>query len=77
MCEDDCPYCEARHMAPHTSDDLTEVIEWRGDAFIVLRSPETAEHDPNYGEIGIFSTRAEAEAFWRQAVQGKQKSAKH
>jgi hypothetical protein len=50
-------------MSPFKSDDLTEVIEQNGDKFVVLWSPETAEHDPNYCELGIFSTRRQAEAF--------------
>ena len=62
-CEDDCPSCGARHMTPQTSDDLTEVIEREGDDFVVLWSPETAGHDPNYRELGRFPTRAQAESF--------------
>jgi hypothetical protein len=50
-------------MSPYESDDLTEVIERDGQEFIVLWSPETAEHEPAYRELGRFSTRAEAEAF--------------
>jgi hypothetical protein len=63
MCEDDCPYCEERHMSPRASDDLTEVIESRGDSFVILRSPETAEDEPDYNEVGEFRGLAEAEAF--------------
>lgn len=63
MCEDDCPNCDARHMTARSSDDLTEVIEKEGNDFVVLWSPETAEHDPAYCELGRFSTRPEAEAF--------------
>lgn len=63
MCDDDCPRCGARHMSPHKSDDLTEAIELGGGEFVVLWSPETAEHDPAYCELGRFPTRAEAEAF--------------
>jgi DNA-directed RNA polymerase subunit RPC12/RpoP len=63
MCDDDCPYCGARHMSPEKSDDLTEVIRRRGDTFVILRSPRGAEHSPEYLEIAKFSTREEAEAF--------------
>lgn len=63
MCDDDCPRCDARHMTPHESDDLTEVICRDGNKFVVLWSPETAEHEPDYRELGRFDTRAEAEAF--------------
>jgi predicted nucleic acid-binding Zn-ribbon protein len=63
MCDDDCPECGARHMSPGDSAELTEVIEKDGDVFVVLWSPETAEHDPDYRELGRFRSRAEAEAF--------------
>ncbi|MFN3348765.1 hypothetical protein [Pseudorhodoplanes sp.] len=54
MCDDDCPRCGARHMSPSDSDDLTKIIEPRESAFVVLCSPETAEHDPDYRELGTF-----------------------
>jgi predicted nucleic acid-binding Zn-ribbon protein len=63
MCDDDCPDCGARHMSPLESDDLTEVIEKKGKEFVVLWSPETAEHDPAYCELGRFPSEAEAKAF--------------
>jgi hypothetical protein len=50
-------------MSPLKSDDLTTAIEQHGDAFVVLRSPETAGHDPNYREMAIFATRDQAENF--------------
>jgi hypothetical protein len=66
MCDDDCPDCGARHMSPEESDDLTEVIEPHGAEFAVLRSPETAEHDPDYIEVATFSTRELAEVYLRR-----------
>jgi hypothetical protein len=63
MCDDDCPDCGALHMSPYESDDLTEVIEPDGGEFVVLRSPETAEHCADYCELGRFPSRARAEAF--------------
>jgi predicted nucleic acid-binding Zn-ribbon protein len=66
MCDDDCPHCGARHMSPGESDDLTEVIEPHGAEFVVLRSPETAEHDPDYSTVGTFSTRELAEVYLRR-----------
>jgi len=62
MCDDDCRRCGARHMAPYESDDLTEVISKKNGRFVVLWSPETAEHSADYCELGCFATRAEAEA---------------
>lgn len=50
-------------MTPYKSDDLTELIEQEGNEFIVLRSSDTAEHDPDYRELGRFPTRAAADAF--------------
>lgn len=50
-------------MTPYDSDDLTEVINEQGGEFVVLRSPETAEHYADYCELGRFASRAEAEAF--------------
>jgi hypothetical protein len=50
-------------MSPYGSDDLTTVIALNKGQFVVLWSPETAEHDPDYCELGRFVTRADAEAF--------------
>ena len=57
MCDDDCPHCGARHMSPYESDDLTDVIEKRDGEYVVLRSPETAEHQPAYRKLGSFRRR--------------------
>lgn len=62
-CDDDCPHCGARHMSPSRSDDLTELVEAEGSTFVVLRSPDTAEHEPDYEEIGRFPTEAKAKEF--------------
>jgi len=50
-------------MSPVRSEDLTELVEQEGQEFVVLRSSDTAEHDPDYRELGRFPTRAKAEAF--------------
>lgn len=50
-------------MTPFKSDDLTEVIEENDGTFVVLWSPETAEEQPDYCELGRFPTRADAAAF--------------
>jgi hypothetical protein len=63
MCDDDCRQCGARHMSPYNCDDLTEMIVPDGIEFIVLWSPETAEHTAEYRELGRFATRADAETF--------------
>lgn len=62
-CDDDSRYCGARHISPYNSDDLTAMIVPDGHDFIVLWSPETAEHDADYRELGRFATRSEAESF--------------
>ena len=63
MCDDECPHCGARDMTPFKSEDLTGLVEQEGVEFVVLRSPESAEHDPDYRELGRFPTRAQAEEF--------------
>jgi hypothetical protein len=62
-CDDQCPHCGARDMTPFDSEDLTELVEKEGDEFVVLRSPETAEHDPGYVELGRFPSREKALEF--------------
>ena len=69
MCDDDCPHCGARHMSPYDSDDLTEIVAEDNDEFVVLRSPDAAEHRANYCELGRFPTRAQAEAFLAKRSQ--------
>ena len=63
MCDDDCPHCGARHMSPFKSDDLTTIIELSNKDYIVLRSPESAEHDPDYHKLERFRTRRQAETY--------------
>ncbi len=63
MCDDECPHCGSRDHSPEDSEDLTEVIVAEDDEFVVLLSPDTAEHDPDYQEIGRFPTREAAQAF--------------
>lgn len=50
-------------MSPVESDDLTEIVERRGDVFAALRSPASAEHDPDYVDHGAFTTRQLAEVY--------------
>jgi hypothetical protein len=50
-------------MSPYKSDDLTELIEEDGGEFVVLRSPEAAEHNADYQELGRFPSREKAEEF--------------
>jgi hypothetical protein len=50
-------------MTPFKSEDLTELVEQDGDEFVVLRSPDTAEHDADYRELGRFSSLEKAEEF--------------
>jgi hypothetical protein len=42
---------------------LTELIERDGNEFVVLRSPDTAEDDPDYKEPDRFPSCAKAEQF--------------
>jgi hypothetical protein len=50
-------------MSPYKSDDLTELVVPEANEFIILRSPYSAEHDPDYEELGRFPTQAKAEEF--------------
>jgi hypothetical protein len=50
-------------MSPFDSENLTELVEQDGNEFVAIRSPNTAEHDPDYRELGRFSTHGEAEEF--------------
>jgi len=63
MCDDTCPRCGARDMTPASSEDLTILITKEGGKFVILRSPETAEYDPDYCELGRFSTEHQAVEF--------------
>jgi hypothetical protein len=63
MCDDTCPHCGARNMTPYESEELTTLIEEEGKEFVVLWSPETAEHEPNYRELGRFPSREKALEF--------------
>jgi predicted nucleic acid-binding Zn-ribbon protein len=62
-CDDDCPKCGARHMSPLDSDDLSVIVRPVGAGFVVFRSADTAEHDPDYRKIASFPTRREAEDY--------------
>jgi hypothetical protein len=50
-------------MSPFDSENLTELVEQDGQEFVAIRSPNTAEHDPDYRELGRFPTHEEAEDF--------------
>ena len=69
MCDDDCPFCGARHMSPCHSDDLTQVIERRAHRFVVLRSSRAAESTPDYEQVASFRTLKLAKAFAHEAIQ--------
>lgn len=51
--------------APWNSDDLTYVIDDRGHYLVVLKSPNEAEHYPDYREVIWFLSRDLAEAYIR------------
>ncbi|WP_246755617.1 hypothetical protein [Bradyrhizobium sp. CCBAU 53338] len=52
-------------MTPFNSEDLTELIVEENKKFVVLRSSENAEDDPDYEELGRFATRDAAKEFLR------------
>ena len=55
-------------LPPVDSDDLTVVVGPEGTEFVALRSPETAEHDPDYRDVARFPTREMAEEFSIEAI---------
>ncbi len=55
-------------MSPLDSEDLTELIDARDGVFVVLQSPDTAEHAPDYRKVAEFATRAEAETFLTEGI---------
>ena len=50
-------------MTPFDSENLTELIEQDGKEFVAIRSPDTAEHDPDYREVGRFPSPEQAQEF--------------
>ena len=52
-----------RRAARVACENLTELIEEDGKEFVAIRSPDTAEDDPDYREVGRFPTREKAEEF--------------
>jgi hypothetical protein len=61
--DDDCPHCGARQMTPFDSENLREIVERDGGEFVAIRSSDTAEHDPDYRELGRFPSLEKAEEF--------------
>jgi hypothetical protein len=41
-------------MSPYDSDDLALITEFRDGVLVLLRSPETAEHHPDYEVVASF-----------------------
>jgi hypothetical protein len=53
-------------MSPDESNDLTEIISQEDRTFVAYRSPDSAEHFPDYRELGRFKSRAAARSFLNQ-----------
>ena len=58
-----CPECDAE-IEPYDCDNLSVVVQQTRDraGWLVLVSPNSAEHKPNYVET-VFATREEANDF--------------
>jgi hypothetical protein len=54
-------------MSPFDSENLTDLVAQEGNEFIAIHSPRSAEHKPNYRELGRFGTHAQAEEFLASA----------
>lgn len=55
----------AHDTCRQTMQTITVLIQQEATGFIVLWSPETAEHDPDYRPLGSFAKRRQAETFAR------------
>jgi hypothetical protein len=63
-CDDECPACGSGDWSPTQSEDLTEIVLAEADgAFVVCRSPDSAEDRPDYLILARFSTEALAMRF--------------
>jgi hypothetical protein len=62
-CDDECPNCGSGDWSPVESEDLTEVVFDSGEEFVVMRSPDTAEHKPRYVPVATFPARQLAVRF--------------
>lgn len=62
-CNERCPKCDAE-IEPYDWDNLSVVVQQTRDraGWLVLVSPNSAEHKPNYVET-VFATREEANDF--------------
>lgn len=67
MVDNDCPKCGAKDISPYDADDFTFLIIEKDASFAVLRSPDAAEHTPDYREVAEFSARDLAEAYVTEA----------
>ena len=54
QCDDECPCCGAGDSSPFDSEDLSGYIEQELDEYVVYVSPASAEHSPDYEEIGRY-----------------------
>jgi len=62
MCDDRCPNCDLS-CTPVESEDLSVAVSQTDDGcFAVLRSPATAEHQPDYVTVQSFPDREKTEA---------------
>ena len=50
-------------MTPIDSDDLTAIVKEEEGSFLVLRSPDDAQHEPSYKEIDRFFSSEAACAY--------------
>lgn len=62
-CDDECPHCGSRNWSPTESLDLTEVVGETRSSFVLLRSPDSAEHYPDYKVVAYFPSKQAAERY--------------
>jgi hypothetical protein len=69
MVDEECLHCDAKNITPYDANELTFLVVERAHNYVVARSPDTAEHTPDYVEVAEFSTRALADAYVLEAEQ--------
>ena len=60
-------------MTPYDSEDLTDIIEQYDGQFVVLQSPDTAEHEPCYEEVARFDTLEAATAYVANDMKARER----
>ena len=69
QCDGECPRCGAGDCTPYDSEDLTGLIEQDAGEYVVYVSPASAEHEPDYEEIGRYMSKQIAEKIMTRHIE--------